>query len=514
MADEPPARKPASKSSAVALQGASKFVGLVIQFFFYRYCVLWLGDVGYGTFVFAVSCAAFLGLVDFGMPAATQRFLGEAMAKSDLVQVATIFSFVRILHAALAGVAVLLFGVFAVAYDAGWRTHASDPHALLLFLCGLQVASLIVMSPALTIAYALDRFREVAWINFVQSTATPLLGIVILYFHRTPESLAVSTLIGAVVSVLLAYRLCGARVLPKPGRLAADDRRQLFGLSARGFPTSVTTVIGGNADKVMIQRASVAGNLGSYYIAGKLPETVFQVVFPLAATVYPELTRLASTDHEAFNRAVERNTRFALALAGSLIIVPSAFSECILRFWMHDGFVNSNPGVVLVLPLMAVYRALEIVYGVTAMAFFAKGIPQYGIPFAVFNAAVTVFATVPMYRWQGIAGVGLMNALIDLAQIIPMIFVLKRYAAPGVRLGHVAGGFTSVLGLSGLFFVLLKFGVDQPLAHSWPAIGFCLAPVGALLAIATMIRLRICEVPESVAARLRRMPFGRMVLGE
>jgi hypothetical protein len=237
------------------------------------------------------------------------------------------------------------------------------------------------------------------------------------------------------------------------------------------------------------------------------------VVFPLAATVYPELTRLSSTDPEGFDRAVERNTRFALALAGSLIIVPSAFSECILRFWMHDGFVNGNPGVLLVLPFMAVYRALEIVYGVLGMALFAKGVPQFGLPFAVFNALVTVFATVPMYRWQGIAGVGLMNALIDLAQIVPIIFVLKRYVAPGVRLGHVAGGFASVLALSAVFFALLRFGVDQPLAKTFPVIGFCLAPVAALLAIAIMVRLRLCEVPDGVAARLKRVPFGKLVLG-
>jgi O-antigen/teichoic acid export membrane protein len=200
MAEDTTVRKPTSKSAAVVFQGASKLVGLVIQFFFYRYCVLWLGETGFGTFQFAVSCAAFLGLADLGMPAATQRFLGEAMAKDDLVRVATIFRFVRLLHASLAGAAIILFGAFALVYDSSMRTHASDPHALILFLCGLQTAGIIVMSPALTIAYAFSRFKEVAWINFVQVTLTPLLGIVMLYNYRTPEMLATTTLVGGVVS--------------------------------------------------------------------------------------------------------------------------------------------------------------------------------------------------------------------------------------------------------------------------------------------------------------------------
>ncbi|MHB8637152.1 MAG: lipopolysaccharide biosynthesis protein [Fimbriimonadaceae bacterium] len=513
MADDKPARKSTSKSSAVALQGIAKLTGLVIQFFFLRLCVLWLGATGYGTYVFAVSAAAFLGLVDFGMTAATQRFLGEAMAKGDLVRVASLFRFARIAQGLFAGLGLLVLVTVALVYNWDFAHRAVDPSALLLLLCGLQIGTVLITNPALTVAYAFERFREVAAINFIQAALTPALGIAMLYYFRTPESLAASTVIGGVVSAVLAYRLCGARALPKAERLTKDDRRALFSLSARGYPISIATVVGANADKVMVQRVGSPGSLAAYYVAGRLPDTIFQVVFPLAATVYPELTRLASTDSEAFNRVVERNTRFSLALAGSLIIVPSALSECILRFWLHDAFVNANPGVTLVLPLMALYKALELVYGVMAMAYFANGVPQFGLPFAAFNAAVTVLATAPMYRWQGIAGVGLMNALIDLTQAAPMVYMLKRFAAPGVRGSHLAGGFAGTLGLSAVLFFLLKFGVDRPLAHIAPAAGFFLAPVAALLAIGMMVRLQICEVPNSVAARLRRLPLGPLILG-
>jgi hypothetical protein len=134
------------------------------------------------------------------------------------------------------------------------------------------------------------------------------------------------------------------------------------------------------------------------------------------------------------------------------------------------------------------------------------------LPFAIFNATTTVVATVPMLLWLGIAGVGLMNALIDFIQIIPMSLALRHFAAPRVRLTELFSAFGGILGLAAVLFFVVRLGLDRPLAHVAPIIGFGLAPMVGFATMLLMTRLRLCPVPVHVAARLRRLPGGRFLV--
>ena len=449
---------------------------------------------------------------------ASQRFMGEAMATSDLARVAALYRFSSAVYAVLASVALTAFAGFSFWYEARWRVHATDPHPPLLVLCALQAGAALLMNPPITLAYCLGRFREVAGLYAFQGTVTPLIGFVVVSHYRTAESLAASTLLVAIVTTMLAYRVSGARKLPPPNPLDRDSVRRLVSLGAKAYPGSVTAIIGNNADKLQVDRAGMAGSLSGYGLAGRVPEQICQLLAPIQNTVYPELTRLASTDAAAFTRAVERNVRFTLVLGSCLILVPCGFSDCILRTWLHVDFAKLPAGAVLVMPMMALYRALELAYGVITTAFFAKGVPHYMLPFSVFNALVTIFATVPMLRWQGIAGVGLMNALIDIVQLAPMVFILKRHITPELEVYKLAGAFAGILGFAGAVTLAIHFGIDQPLATWHPIIGFAAAPFFGFITIGLMSRLHLCPVPERVAARARRFqvrgrPVGAWLLG-
>ena len=502
-----------SKSGAIVLQSGARLFGVVLQFFFLRACLEWLGK-GYDGYLFAVSCAAFIGFADLGILVATQRFMGEAMAMGDLVRVATLYRFASRIYPILAGIALASFIGFAFAYDALWRTKSTDPHTLLLVLCGVQAATLVLINPATTIAYCLGRFREVAGIYAIQAALMPLIGFLVVWYYRTPESLAASTLAGACLTAFLAYRMCGAKSLPPPRKLDRQEVRNVLQMGARAYPNTITTIVGNNADRIQVERAGMSGSLVAYSVAGRVPEQIAQLLAPIGNTVYPELTRLAPTDEVAFARAMERNVRFTLVLAACIVLVPCAFSECILRTWLGTHSYSLLPaGVVLVMPLMALYRALELVYSVISAAFFAKGVPQLVLPFSIFNATVTVFATVPMYRWQGIAGVGLMNALIDVAQLVPTVLILKRFVTPQVSVREISSSFICILGLAIAITFGLHYGVDRLLSTWHPIVGFILAPACGLATIVLMTRLHLCAVPERVAARATHFRLGRWPIG-
>lgn len=504
MSDE----QPISKTHAVIIQGIPKLLGILFQFIFLHFVYAWL-LTQYDAYVAAMSYTAFLGLLDFGLPGATQRELSRALALGDLQRMSSLFAYARRMHALFAGLAVLAAALFAMAYEHAWRTKPNDPHGWLILFCGVQAALMIFASPAISIANATERFKQVALVSLITSISLPLLGLAAMMVARRPESLGVSTMLAGIVTCSLAYWIATPRYLPPPIPLERDDRRALHGLGARGYANTVSFVVGNNGDKVMVQNAGVAGSLGSYDLAGRIPLQIYQVIFPITTTVYPELTRLATVDEEGFHRAIERNVRFALAFGCSFLLVPCAFSASLLTFWLHGQFVQANPGAVLVMPFMALYRALEIAFGVMTTSYYARGKPQYALPFTVFNAGVTVFATVPMYHWLGIAGVGLMNAGIDLLQIVPMALALRKFAAPRINFSELVKGFFWVLVVTGSLFSVCRFLLDEPLSHRAPLIGCMLAPTAAFLAMSTLTTLRLCPVPQRIGARLRKLPLGR-----
>lgn len=508
-----------SKSAGVVLQSGSRLLGLVLNFFFIPACIRWVGNGGYDAYLFGISASAFIGLADFGLSTSTQRYMGEALARGDLVRVASLYRFARRTYLLAGGVALAAFLAFSAFIAAPGHHRPSDPTWILLLLAGVQAVSGLMMVPATSLAYCLGRFREVAGIYALQAVLTPLVGFPVVYWFRNPESITLSLAVGTLIAAMLAYRICGADALPKPRKLTRAEAKQVVSLGAKAYPNSITTVIGGNADRIQVKIAGIEGSLASYGIGSRVPEQLSQILAPISSTVYPEYTRLAHTDEAAFTESVERNVRFALVLSSSIVLVPCALSECILRTWLgHDKFVSLPPGIVWVTPLMALYRTLELVYGSISGAFFAKGVPQYVLPFSVFNAVVTVVATVPMYRWQGIAGVGIMNALIDIVQLAPMIILLKRFAIPRLSIREVAASFAGILGLALVIAAALHWGVDHPLALWHPVVGFVLAPICGLSSVVAMTRMRLCSVPERVAIRAVRframgVPVGAWLLG-
>src|SRR5579871_4811870 len=335
-----------SKSGAIVLQGGARLIGVALQFFFIPACIGWMGKDGYDAYLFGVSAAAFIGFADVGIMVATQRHLGEAMATGDLVRVATLYRFAKRVYTCLAVVALALFVLFSWLFEHYWRTRENDPNGHLLVYCGVQAATLVLMNPATTLAYCLGRFRQVAGIFVLQGALTPAVGFVVVSIYRTPHSLAITTMAVSCLIAVLAYWICGSRALPKPGKLSRSELRGILQLGARAYPSTLTTIVGNNADRIMVQRAGIEGSLTSYGVASRVPEQIYQLLAPIGNTVYPELTRLSSTDEVAFTRAIERNVRFTLMLATCLVMVPCAFTDCILRTWLRQHF-NLSFGAVL-----------------------------------------------------------------------------------------------------------------------------------------------------------------------
>ena len=109
-------------------------------------------------------------------------------------------------------------------------------------------------------------------------------------------------------------------------------------------------------------------------------------------------------------------------------------------------------------------------------AYYAKGIPQCVLPFSIFNALATMFATVPMFLWLGIAGVGLMHERMyrPSSRSSRWFWSLKALRrAPQLQfLGGLFSSFGGILGLSAVLFSLVHFGLDRPLGHVAPVVGF------------------------------------------
>jgi peptidoglycan biosynthesis protein MviN/MurJ (putative lipid II flippase) len=274
-------------------------------------------------------------------------------------------------------------------------------------------------------------------------------------------------------------------------------------LGFRGYVHRIGSLLANSVHLPLMAFAGSAALPTRYQLAGRIPEALQAVVSPISQTIVPQLTREAADDPKVFARSVERYSMIGLGLGISLILVPSGFGLALLQIWAKD-----NPALVpassLVLLLLGIYFTFELFFIMLTKAFYALGNPHYMAPFSIFNGVATLVLTLPMVLNFGIVGVGVQNVLIDAAQLVPMLLVVRKRAAPDLNVGGQV--FAVVLAMvvgsgiaAGAYWMMrISPFVDMP----W--IGLALVPVFSAASFFLLVGLRLVPMPEDLRKLLRR----------
>lgn len=481
----------------------AKIGNLLLQLISVRLYSDWLGLDHYGLVLWVQAQSGYLAIFDIGLWIGIQRRLTHAVARKDqetadlVIKVLLIATWVA---GAIAVVSFLLFGtIYRHAASGGSQPLPSLPlfaYAAVAYFGAFYYAS------CQFILASTERFGKIAKLNLLLSTSSAGFGLALTYYHHIPESIALGTALGCCITAVVAHRIVNPQPIAIRGRYR-ELMKEIVPMGLRGYPHRMAALVGRSADRIVIGGLSRA-QITNYKYGCQLPEVLSDVLSPITQTTLPELTR-AHREPNEFSRLIARNGLLALGVGCSFILMPSAFGHCGLHLWLN----RDRDDLESVMFCMGVYRIFELFYSSLATPFYATGQVQRLIAFSSFNALVTAFGTYFSYRWGGLIGVGLMNALIGVAQFVPLLLVVRGLAGRTFPLGGFIARCLAVIILSVGVAATVHWYVDRGILYHHEFWALLFGPLLCGLWMCFLCGTRLCPTPDPVIRRLRRFGLTR-----
>lgn len=485
---------------AIALVGA-KVVNVGLQFLATRLYLQWLGQESYGVVLLFASISAYMNIVDLGYWTGAQRRITLARSRNDHQDVVATVRCLAVLNARIGLLAISGYSLLYLFLPIPGLLE-SERRILFCAAC-IQFITQWLSLTLTSLLISHERFNRLALTNFIQTIVTVGLGLWAASVYRTPTALMVANAIAFVL--ILVWNLFLLRPIygffPVWGRYEENVARDLAQVGRRSYAHRLVANMAGSTDKLIIGSFFGPMALTLYGIPARIPEVLKDVFAPIYTTTQPEITRALDKDPKHLEAVVERNSLLVLAISLAFITVPCSLGEPLIRFLFPGEFPNGG----WVCTLIGLYKGAELYYSQLAIPPYAKGRPDWLVPFAASTFVISAGLTYAAYSRFGVLGVALVNVGIVVLQFFPYHWMIRNRILQGESLAHwyrKAGG---IIGVSvcccavGLSIAGTRFLAQ----HAWTAT--LLAPCLALASLALMVKLRFCPKPTVVKKALNRL---------
>ncbi|MBV6459817.1 MAG: hypothetical protein HONBIEJF_02971 [Fimbriimonadaceae bacterium] len=485
---------------AIALVGA-KVVNVGLQFLATRLYLQWLGQANYGIVLLFASISAYMNIVDLGYWTGAQRRITLARANNDGEDVRRTVRCLAVLNARVCLLAVVGYVLLYLLFPIPGVVPTDRP--ILFAAAGVQFIAQWLSLTLTSLLISHERFNRLALTNFIQSVVTVLVGLYAAYTYRTPQAImianACSFLAILVWNMTLLRPVYG--FIPLVGKLDDEIAKDLSQVGRRSYAHRFVANMAGSTDKLIIGSFFGPAAVTLYGIPARIPEVLKDVFAPIYTTTQPEITRALDQDPKFLVAVVQRNSLLVLAISLAFIMVPCSFGTPLIEALFPGEFPNGG----WVCALIGLYKAAELYYSQLAIPPYAKGRPDWLVPFAASTFVISAGLTYVAYQNIGVLGVALVNVGITILQFLPYHLMIQRRILHGQSLGHwyrKAAGIIAIALLASLGG--LTISASEPLkAYPWLAV--LVMPPTALLAIALMVKLKFCPKPTVVKNLIERM---------
>jgi O-antigen/teichoic acid export membrane protein len=147
---------------------------------------------------------------------------------------------------------------------------------------------------------------------------------------------------GEVAGLAATLAMTWSTVKPWP-RVNTREWRRVLGLSLPLSGSSMLVVLLNKADIFMVKKFAGFEPLGYYNAAYKIPNLFERVPQMAMATIFPVMSRLASTDLPALARVYRRTLRNGVLLAVPMLIGVTVLAPFIIERWMTAAYLPAVP---------------------------------------------------------------------------------------------------------------------------------------------------------------------------
>lgn len=480
----------------------SKVCALFLQLYVVRQYTNILGDAGYGTYLFVFALGTYMTLLD---PGASEAFLRQLSALHPVDQFEDRLRVQRchvFLVYTIAGIVTLAaIGLSFVLTIPRTNYSIAERQQIFLSLAFYVPWGIVTMIPNVVL-YSLESFKTSSFFSLFYVFASPILCLIGIRAYHSPAmifyGLGVTGMLMFIFQSIQASREFGASVIiPKWNKQAFDDAK---GLIWRDAPNRYTSLIANSIDKVLVGFKSGVSDTGALGLSGRLPEALTDALAPLVGVVAPQLYRESELDPEKFTKTVSSYFRINIAMGICLMLVPCSAGSAFLHLWLGPSAPKSGGAIMLG---MALYRVAVFFISAFAGVLFAIGKPNWSFPLNLTNAVATAALTVPALALFGLLGIGYMNAFIGISLIGGATYVSKRVLPKQFQLRET---FMKIL-----FMLIIGVGMafagyaltNYTVVSEHPFIAIILAGVLTFITAGMIFGLRLADVPESIAEKLK-----------
>jgi O-antigen/teichoic acid export membrane protein len=322
-----------------------------------------LGRAGYGEYVLGLSLVAPLGMMSFGVSAATIRYISEAFARDDRTAAARIVRNSLFLNIITGLVGVTLCLVFrdvllAKLFKTAHGEHAAASAMLMLFAASWPLSQVQGTLAAVDIG----RLSYRSWAVKANLTTLILLSLPVTVAAITGSPM--NTAAARLVAVMLCVGLWGAGVARTLGWQAvrpAGDRsvlRRMAAFSGWQVANDFGTVVNNQGDTWVVAARLDTAAVGSVNALMSVTAAVSGLIGRLSDSLFPGAARLAAEGR--------RGAAFSAVCGASRMTSFIVFVPLVSLAWLGGDIGRYLGGESMVreasslLPLLAASTALSV----------------------------------------------------------------------------------------------------------------------------------------------------------
>lgn len=450
---------PASVRKSVVVTMGSKLAAGLVNFAAAPIYMHLVGPEGYGFIGVFVTLQGVLQILEVGLTTTSSREVAMQSVRSGAAQ--NIRDFFRTIEAAYWAAAILLCAaspLLATVLTRNWLRFNQLSASTLGIAIICLVISIALQWPGSLYFGGLMALQKPLIANTIYSGGAIVkvafsLGILMFVDRSVTAFCLVQAAVTLVTISAMAVALWSS--LPRGNgrpRFRVQMLKATLGLSAAISGVSLFSTCLNQADKVILSRYLQLADFGYYMLACTLAASLYMLVTPVCASVFPRLSQHAALeDITSVNDLYAKSIQLVTVVLAPVTVVTVFFAGPIIRIWTRDATAAHHAaGIAAVLVIASLVSAfLEVSLNV-----------QRAFGLIRFSLAIT--------------GLGVML-------VIPMIVAGVKLFGPigGASAFALAKGFSAVVQIGYTDWALHnKFTRIWSYRDFWLPIGACLLTVG------------------------------------
>lgn len=387
-----------------------RFVVIVlISFFLSPYMVHELGAAGFGVWSLAMGLLGYLGLIDFGIRQAVNRFVAHYHAIGDHLESSQIVSTAIKLFAIASAAVILLAATLAYFSPLLFNIPASllNDMRIVILIGGITVGMSILGGVFGGVVTGVQRFDAQCVLDILTASVRAAGTVIVLHNGLGLIALAFVHL-GASVLNLVAYQYV-SRALYRELRILfrypmLPHAKVLLAFALPSFGIFALGVLAFQSDAIVIGILLPIEAVTFYAIASNLVTQARELTNSLAFLMTPRVSAIASRDSSLVGGQIVAVAKLAMLLIGPVAITFFVRGQSFIGLWMGDEYASVSGSVLAVLAVVLWAGALR---AVAVNSLTGLGKQRILIPSFMAEAFVNISLSIALIKPFGVWGVAL-----------------------------------------------------------------------------------------------------------